>query len=321
QHATDTTVTWDVNGQPAGTGDFGYGTISAAGLYTAPMMIPSGPIQVRATANADTTKTAAAAITLVWSAQLYNLQVASSVETSSSTPIQLFFDTNGPRDLTWTVNNVEMGTATGGVISLDYTLMSGNYIAPATVPANPVHVKATLKSNGKLLSKDITITGNSNPNDPTVAVTPAAVTLGPGAAQSFAAAVTNNGNPVAGGVTWTAGTYGGGSFAHLLTDGIIKGDGTYTAPYDPPDNRVVIVNAYYGSASVPKAGYAIVTLADPAGDPNQRLNGQYAFSFHDFQHMSTAFGTFVADGHGSLTGTMDLVSAQGTLSAQSFTGT
>lgn len=204
-----------------------------------------------------------------------------------------------------------MGTVTGGAISLDYTRMSGNYIAPATVPANPAHVTATLKSNRKSLSKDITITGNSNPNDPTVAVTPAAVTLEPGATQSFVAAVMNNGNPVAGGVMWEAGTYGGGSFVHLLTDGMIKGDGTYTAPYDPPDNRVVVVNAYYGSASVPKTGYAIVTLADPAEDPNHRLNGQYAFSFHDFQHLSTAFGTFVADGHGSLTGTMDLVSPKG----------
>ena len=321
QNATDTTVTWDLNGQPAGAPDAGFGTISAGGLYTAPMMIPTGAIQVHATANADKTKKAAAAITLVWAAQLYNLQVASSVETSSSTPVQLFFDTYGPRDLTWTVNGAEMGTLTGGAISLDYTRMEGNYIAPATVPANPVQVSATLKSNKKSLSRNVTIIANSNPNDPTVAVTPASVTLEPGAAQSFAAAVTSNGNPVAGGVTWGAGTYGGGSFSHLLTDGIIKGDGTYTAPYDPPDNRVVVVNAYYGSASVPKSGYAIVTLADPAQDPNQRLNGQYAFLFHDFQHVSTAFGTFVADGRGNLTGTMDLVSSQGTLSSQSFAGT
>lgn len=321
QNATDKSVTWDLNGGPAGTGDIGFGTISTSGLYTAPMTIPTVPIQVRATANADTTKTASATITLVWSAQLYNLQVASSVETSSSTPVQLFFDTYGPRDLTWSVNGMEMGTATGGAISLDYTRLSGNYIAPATVPAGPVHITATLKSNGQSLSKDVTITANSNPNDPIVTVTPAEVTLEPGALQSFAAAVTNNGNPVAGGITWEAGTWGGGSYSHVLTDGVMNADGSYTAPYDPPDSRVVVVNAYYGSASVPKNGYAIVTLADPAVDPNQRLNGQYAFSFHDPQYFSSAFGTFVADGHGTLTGTMDLVSSLGTLTAQPFTGT
>ena len=320
QNATDKTVTWDVNGLPAGAPDSGLGTISASGLYTAPMMIPNGSIQVHATANADTTKSASATITLVWSAQLYNLQVASSVETSSSTPIQLFFDTYGPRELTWSVNSAEMGTPTGGAISLDYTRMAGNYIAPATIPANPVQLTVTLKSNKKSLSRNVTIIPNSNPSDPTVAITPASVTLEPGEVQSFAASVTNNGNPVQGGVTWEAGTYGGTS-SHLLNDGIIKGNGTYTAPYDPPDNRVVVVNAYYGSAYVPKSGYAIVTLADPAQDPNQRLNGQYAFSFHDFQYMSMASGTLVADGHGNLTGTMDVVSSLGTLSGQSFTGT
>jgi hypothetical protein len=319
QNATDTTVTWDLNGQPAGSPDAGFGTISAAGLYTAPMMIPNGSVEVRATASADTTKKATAAITLVWAAQLYNLQVASSVETSSSTPIQLFFDTYGPKDLTWTVNGAEMGTPMGGAISLDYTRVEGNYIAPATIPASPVQIAVTLKSNKKSLSRSVTIIPNSNPSDPTVTITPSSVTLQPGAVQSFAAAVTNNGNPVAGAVTWEAGSYSGGT-SHLLTDGIIKGDGTYTAPYDPPDNRVVVVNAYYGSAYVPKTGYAIVTLADPAQDPNQRLNGQYAFSFHDSQYLSTAFGTLVADGHGSLIGTMDLVTSQGTLSAQSFTG-
>lgn len=320
RNATDTTVKWDLNGAPAGTADIGFGTISSSGLYTAPMMIPTSPIQVHATANADTTKTASATITLVWAAQLYNLQVAPSIETSSSTPIQLFFDTYGPNDLTWSVNGMEMGTATGGAISLDYSRLSGNYLAPPTVPASPVHITATLKSNGKSLSKDVTITANSNPNDPTVAVTPATVTLEPGALQSFAAAVTNNGSPAAGGVTWEAGTWGGPSYSHFLTDGIIKSDGNYTAPYDPPDNRVVVVNAYYGSASVPKSGYAIVTLADPAVDPNLRLDGQYAFSFHDSQYFSSTFGTFVADGHGNLTGAMDLVSSLGTLTAQPFTG-
>jgi hypothetical protein len=218
------------------------------------------------------------------------------------------------------VNGAEMGTPTGGAISLDYTRMAGNYIAPATIPANPVQLTVTLKSNKKSLSRNVTIIPNSNPSDPTVAVTPASVTLEPGAVQAFVASVTNNSNPVEGGVTWEAGTYGGTS-SHLLTDGIIKRNGNYTAPYDPPDNRVVVVNAYYGSAYVPKTGYAIVTLADPAQDPNQRLNGQYAFSFHDFQYMSMAFGTLVADGHGKLTGTMDVVSSQGTRSGQAFAGT
>ena len=319
QNSTNTSVTWDVNGQAA---DFDgqYGKISSSGLYTAPMLLPAEPIRVRATANADTTKTASAAITLQWAAQLYNLQVASSVETAGSAPIQLFFDTYGPRDVTWSVNGAEMGTPSGGAIALDYTRVSGNYIAPATIPAAPVHLAATLKSNGKSLSKDVTIIGNSDPNAPTVVVTPSSATLEPGATQVFSAAVSFNGTPVVPpGVFWGAGTYGG-SYGHVLTDGVVKPDGTYIAPFDPPDSRAVVVTAYYSSAATPKTAYAIVTLADPPVDPNTRLNGQYAFSFHDFQYMSSAFGTLVADGHGNLGGTIDVSTSAGSLTDQPFTG-
>lgn len=83
RNASDTSVTWDVNGQPAGM-DATYGKISSAGLYTAPMLMPSDPVIIRATANADKTKSATAAVTLQWAAQLYNLQAAPSVETSAS---------------------------------------------------------------------------------------------------------------------------------------------------------------------------------------------------------------------------------------------
>jgi hypothetical protein len=56
-------VTWAVNGTNGGSATAG--TISATGLYTAPPAVPSpNPVTVIATSNADTTKSASAAVTV-----------------------------------------------------------------------------------------------------------------------------------------------------------------------------------------------------------------------------------------------------------------
>ena len=322
QNATDTSVTWDVNGQLADN-DTAYGKISSTGLYTAPMLMPSEQVVIHATANADRSKSASASITLQWAAQLYNLQVASSVETSTSTPMQLFFSTYGPTDVDWTINGVPMGSAAAGAVALDSNRYSGKYIAPASVPAAPVRVTATWRANGKSLSKDITITANSDPNTPNLVVSPSSATLHPGETQAFAVA-SSGGDPVPG-AFWTMGSgihdASDGFYGYVLREGVLRPNGTYTAPYDVPDNRVVVVTATY-NGSTTRAGYAIVNLADPAVDPNSRLQGQYAFSFHDSQYMNTALGTLVADGAGNLTGTADIMtSAQRGVTGQPFTGT
>jgi hypothetical protein len=64
QNTTNTNVTWQVNGVTGG--DSAHGTISAAGLYTAPSTVPSPPaVTVTAISQADTTKSASAAVTVV----------------------------------------------------------------------------------------------------------------------------------------------------------------------------------------------------------------------------------------------------------------
>lgn len=59
-NATDTRVTWDVNGVPGGNATVG--TVSPSGAYTAPARVPSTPISVMAISNADTSKSATAAV-------------------------------------------------------------------------------------------------------------------------------------------------------------------------------------------------------------------------------------------------------------------
>ncbi|MBZ5543590.1 MAG: hypothetical protein LAO07_07910, partial [Acidobacteriia bacterium] len=62
-NTSNTAVTWQVN-DTAG-GDATVGTISSAGLYTAPAAVPSpATVTVKAVSQADTTKSASATVTI-----------------------------------------------------------------------------------------------------------------------------------------------------------------------------------------------------------------------------------------------------------------
>ncbi len=60
--ASGSTVTWSVNGVNGGNATVG--TVSPAGLYTAPAAVPSGAVSVTATSTVDTSKKASAAVTV-----------------------------------------------------------------------------------------------------------------------------------------------------------------------------------------------------------------------------------------------------------------
>src|SRR5207249_1687045 len=62
-NTNNTAVTWQVNGVPGGNATAG--TISSAGLYTAPAVVPSpATVTVRAVSQADATKSASAQVTI-----------------------------------------------------------------------------------------------------------------------------------------------------------------------------------------------------------------------------------------------------------------
>jgi len=61
--AANTNVTWQINGVTSG--DAIHGTISAAGLYTAPMKVPNQPtVTVSVVSQADSRKIASAIVTI-----------------------------------------------------------------------------------------------------------------------------------------------------------------------------------------------------------------------------------------------------------------
>ena len=141
--SSNTAVTWSVNGMPGG--DATVGTISSAGLYTAPANVPPAPgtVTVRATSVADPTVGAQAVVTVqVAPPPLVTVAVSpASTALNTGTTRQFAATVTGSANLavTWSVNNVAGGNSTVGTIS-----STGLYTAPAAVP-NPatVTVRAT----------------------------------------------------------------------------------------------------------------------------------------------------------------------------------
>ncbi len=137
---SNTSVTWSVNNIAGG--DTTVGTISAAGLYTAPAAVPSpASVTVRATSAANPAVSGTAAVT-VQPPPPPVVSINPTTATAQAGQTQQFTATvSGAANtsVTWSVNNIAGGNATLGTVSA-----SGFYAAPLNVPtpAN-VYVRAT----------------------------------------------------------------------------------------------------------------------------------------------------------------------------------
>jgi len=204
-NATDRSVTWSLN--PTGTG-----TITSAGLYTAPATIfDNTTVIVTATSNADPSKSASGTLTLRISA----ISVTPQTVSLNISQTQQF--TSTATNVTWTV------TPAVGTIS-----SSGLYTAPASIASQQtVTVTATsVADSTKMASATVTL------NPVTVSVAPTSVTtLYVGQSQTFTATVTNTSNT---GVTWSVNPAGAGT----ITTG-----GVYTAPATLSSQQIVTVTA------------------------------------------------------------------------------
>ena len=128
-NTTNTAVTWQVNSVTGG--DTTHGTISTAGLYTAPSVIPNpATVTVTAISKADTTASQSVTATIVPCTSVCVSPSAASVAAGAT---QTFAATMGgvaDTNVTWQVNGVTGGDAAHGAIST-----TGVYTAPATPPA------------------------------------------------------------------------------------------------------------------------------------------------------------------------------------------
>jgi hypothetical protein len=133
---TNTAVTWQVDGMTHGNSTVG--SIDNNGLYTAPAAIASSTmdVTVSAVSQADTSKSAAAAVTIleVTPVVVTILPTLASVGVGATKQFTATVSGTSNTAVTWQVNDAPGGNSTVGTID-----SSGLYTAPAVVP-NPANV-------------------------------------------------------------------------------------------------------------------------------------------------------------------------------------
>jgi hypothetical protein len=223
----------------------GAGTLSSAGLYTAPPA--TGGVQtavIRATANQDGTTYADVTVTIsAASATVSSVTVTPNPIAVAGGAMQSFAavvnGTGSPSQaVTW---NASAGSIDG----------NGKFTAPAaTSSAQTISVSATSNADpGKTGTATITVpaAGIAAPTVTSVSVTPSSATMAGSTARGFIAAVNGSNNPSPA-VTWTC------------SAGAIDSNGLFTAPAPAPDQQTVTVTATSVQDNS-KSGSAAVTVA------------------------------------------------------------
>ncbi len=246
-NTTNTAVTWSISG--SGCSGASCGTITTAGLYTAPASVPSpAQITVRATSVADPTRSGSASVTISLPVDI-NISPKSATVTAGTQKQFTATVTNTTNTaVTWNIagdgcSGASCGTITG----------AGLYTAPASVPSPP-QVSVAAKSVAdptKTSTATVTIVPPVS-----VAVSPAAVQVVTGAQQQFTATVKNSTNAA---VTWSISGSCSGAACGTITSG-----GLYKAPAVVPNPALVVVTATSAADST-RSGTASVTIIPPVG--------------------------------------------------------
>ncbi|MGA8618559.1 MAG: PQQ-binding-like beta-propeller repeat protein [Candidatus Sulfotelmatobacter sp.] len=210
--ATNTAVTWSVDSVSGGNDTAG--TVSAAGLYTAPSV--AGMHTVAATSVANTSASAKATVTVVGP-----MSVTPGSAVISAGLTQQFSATvpgSSNASANWSVDQIAGGNSTVGTIST-----TGLYTAPSTV-GNHTITATTASSPSTSASAAIAIF--------TISISPSAaeVALSP-ATEQFTATVQGVTSPV---LTWSVDQISDGN----ATVGTISAAGLYAAPFQPGSHTI-----------------------------------------------------------------------------------
>lgn len=328
--SSNTAITWEVNGTSGGNSQTG--TMSAAGLYTAPNQLPSpAQITVKAVAQADTTKTSSATVTVTSSVAVSAVSPANPTVTAGGTEQFTAATSNDPGNLgvNWSVNGVAGGNSTAGTIT-----SKGLYTAPAFPPAGG----------------SVTITAVSVADGSKSASTTASISIA-NASLSGSYAFVLTGEATAGGVESLAGSFvadGKGNLTSGLMDAnstssvlanlvftgtyfvgadgrgtatITASAGTFKFAFALQSNQHGSIIEFDGKATVAGA----LDQQDTTAFAASALNGNYVFGFTGRDSSGSpvdSAGRFAADGAGTISSGVEDVNDSGVISAsQSFSGT
>jgi uncharacterized protein (DUF1800 family) len=251
------TVTWSVNGIAGG--NAALGTISAAGMYVAPEFPPSAALTITASETADSSKTAASAVTLDNPIP----QVAAVVP--ASIPVGAF---------TLTVSGAHFAPSAAiqfGTIMLPTTRLSSTMLTATgtatssqvgTIPVIVQNPNPGLISSAALTAK-VVGSGNNNNNNPSpeisLAISPTTATVRPGINQYFSVTVTGTTNTA---VTWSLNNLPTGS----ATIGYVNAQGVDGAYYAPPADVPIpntLTLTVTSNADPTKKATSTLTLVNP----------------------------------------------------------
>jgi len=248
QNTTNTAVTWSVDGVASGNSTVG--TISGAGLYTAPAQ--TGTHTVTATSAADTSKSAKASVAVgAISLTPASATIAPSGTQQFSATVQGFSNTA----ISWSVNQVSGGNSTVGTI-----ISTGLYTAPAKTGTYTIVATSAADS---AVTASATVTVSS-----TITISPASANVDAGATEQFTAAVPGLPNAP---VTWSVDQVGGGN----ANVGTISATGLYTAPATAGAHTVT---ASSSSASSASAAVAVFMLSVSPSTATIALSGTEQFT-------------------------------------------
>jgi hypothetical protein len=263
-NSSDASVTWSVNGIAGGSARVG--TISAAGVFTAPPDLPaSTDAQITATSVADVSKSATATAIITSDIALGLTPATAGVLLGATQPFHVTLSSSGHPDsaVRWSISGAACPAACG---TLD---ANGNYTAPAILP-NPASVTITAYSvadPSKQISAGIMIESNFSLqlSAPGIlgpkgsAVVAATLTPAPGSSPSTVLSWSLTGSGCSGetcGVLAVVNT-------QALRGGAVS-TATYTAPVIPPNPDVVTI-AVTPQADPSKKAKAAVTIQSGVG--------------------------------------------------------
>jgi len=220
-------VTWSVNGVPGGNSTLG--TITSAGLYTAPPVIPTpSSITVIATSIVNTSVSGEAAVSLE--------NPIPSVQSAQPNPLTV-------GSFTLTVSGSKF--AKGAQVLLDGAALPTTFISAtqltASGTATPAEVgKGTVAVRNPDPGSVVSPTAYSLQIDPpltiAVKVSPATAQVRDGGSLQFSAAVSGSANTA---VVWSVNGVAGGN----NSSGTISASGLYQAPANLPNPNTVTVTA------------------------------------------------------------------------------
>lgn len=327
--SSNTAITWEVNSTAGGNSQTG--TISTAGLYTAPNPLPNpGQVTITAVAQADTTKTSSATVTVTSSVAVAAISPANPTVPAGGTEQFSAATSNDPGNLgvNWSVNGVVGGNSTAGTIT-----SKGLYTAPAfppsggTVTITAVSVADSSKSasttatisiaNGSLVGNyAFVLTGEDAIGIESIAGS--FVADGKGNLTSGLVDV----NSVSGVQTNLAftGTYSVGADGRG-TAKITDAAGTFTFAFVLQSSQHGSMTEFDGKATIAGA----LDQQDTTAFSASALKGHFVFGFTGRDSGGSpadAAGLFTADGAGTISSGVEDVNDSGAISAsQSFSGT